>query len=108
MLVGKFIMKDFKKGAKRKCPACSTLFFDFNKAPIICPNCGTEVTSLLTNVSKRGRPPKNVKPDATTIPETNSDEEIKIDEIEVDEAEIVDIENDESVEEIVEVPKEEE
>ena len=106
MLLGKFIMKDFEKGAKRKCPACSTLFFDFNNSPIICPNCGTEVTSLLTNVSKRGRPPKNAKPD-TTVPVNTEEEDIKIEEIPAEDTEIADIENDEPVEEIVEVPKEE-
>ena len=74
-------MEDFVKGAKRKCTQCSTLFFDFGKFPIVCPNCGYELTSLLTNVSKRGRPPKNVKPE-----ETNEEKEIKIDEIEEDEA----------------------
>ena len=58
-------MEDFVKGAKRKCTQCSTLFFDFGKFPIICPNCGYELTSLLTNVSKRGRPPKNTKPEET-------------------------------------------
>ncbi|MAZ07015.1 MAG: hypothetical protein CMM99_00905 [Rickettsiales bacterium] len=99
-------MKDFEKGAKRKCPACSTLFFDFNNSPIICPNCGTEVTSLLTNVSKRGRPPKNAKPD-TPVPENAAEEDVKIEEIPVEDTEIADIENDEPVEEIVEVPKEE-
>lgn len=45
------------RGTKRKCSSCGTLFFDFDKMPIICPNCGASV-SLLTNVSKRGRPPK--------------------------------------------------
>ena len=55
-------MKDFDRGSKRKCTSCSTLFFDFNKAPISCPACGAVLTSLLTNVSKRGRPPKSVKP----------------------------------------------
>ena len=54
-------MKDFERGAKRKCSSCSILFFDFNKFPIKCPKCGADVISLLTNVSKRGRPPKNPK-----------------------------------------------
>ena len=31
------------------------------KISIVCPNCGADVNSLLTNVSKRGRPPKAVK-----------------------------------------------
>ena len=70
-------MEDFKKGAKRKCSQCSTLFFDFGKFPIICPNCGYELTSLLTNVSKRGRPPKNTKSE-----EISKEKEVEIDEIE--------------------------
>ena len=54
-------MEEIEKGAKRKCTQCSTLFFDFGKSPIVCPNCGADVNSLLTNVSKRGRPPKAAK-----------------------------------------------
>ena len=45
------------RGTKRKCSSCGTLFFDLDKLPIICPHCGASV-ALLTNVSKRGRPPK--------------------------------------------------
>ena len=56
-------MEKFDKGAKRKCTKCNTLFFDFGKYPIVCPNCGADVNSLLTNVSKRGRPPKILKPE---------------------------------------------
>ena len=56
-------MEKFDKGAKRKCTKCSTLFFDFGKHPIVCPNCGADVNSLLTNVSRRGRPPKILKPE---------------------------------------------
>ena len=56
-------MEKFDKGAKRKCTKCNTLFFDFEKYPIVCPNCGADVNSLLTNVSKRGRPPKILKPE---------------------------------------------
>ena len=54
-------MEKFDKGAKRKCAKCNTLFFDFGKYPIVCPNCGADVNSLLTNVSRRGRPPKILK-----------------------------------------------
>ena len=109
-------MEKFDKGAKRKCTKCNTLFFDFGKFPIICPNCGATVNSLLTNVSKRGRPPKNSKPDAA-LPENKVQPNANIEEISVEDkeivdieedTEIVDIENDEPVEEIVEVPKEEE
>ena len=100
-------MEDFEKGAKRKCTQCSTLFFDFGKFPIVCPNCGYELTSLLTNVSKRGRPPKNVKPENTT-----EQKEVKIqeiDEIEEDESINTSVEDDDdSVEDIIEIEKQEE
>ena len=98
-------MKDFDRGSKRKCTSCSTLFFDFNKSPISCPACGAELTSLLTNVSKRGRPPKSVKPNKEAEPTAD----IKIEEIPGEESELVDIESDDSsVEEIIEIKKEEE
>jgi len=96
-------MEDFDKGAKRKCTQCSTLFFDFGKFPIVCPNCGADVTSLLTNVSKRGRPPKVVK-----VENKKESEDIKIEEIEVAEN-IEDVNSDdEPVEEIIEIEKTEE
>ena len=100
-------MEDFEKGAKRKCTQCSTLFFDFGKFPIVCPNCGYELTSLLTNVSKRGRPPKNVKPENTTEQKEVKIEEI--DEIEEDESINTSVEDDDdSVEDIIEIEKKEE
>ena len=98
-------MEDFEKGAKRKCTQCSTLFFDFGKFPIICPNCGFELTSLLTNVSKRGRPPKNVKPE-----ETKEEKEIKIDEIDGEEDITTSVgdDDDDSVEDMIEIERKEE
>ncbi len=97
-------MEDFEKGAKRKCSQCSTLFFDFGKFPITCPNCGYELTSLLTNVSKRGRPPKNVKSE-----ETKDEKEIKIAEIDDDEEITPSVsDDDETVEDIIEIEREEE
>ena len=98
-------MEDFEKGAKRKCTQCSTLFFDFGKFPIICPNCGYELTSLLTNVSKRGRPPKNVKPE-----QMNEEKEVKIEEIEEDEdvSNSVNEDDDDSVEDMIEIERDEE
>ncbi len=94
-------MEKFEKGAKRKCTKCNTLFFDFGKYPIVCPNCGADVNSLLTNVSRRGRPPKNPKPQ-----EVDDTKDIKIEEIEVQET-TDDVENDESnVDEIVEIERE--
>ena len=95
-------MEKFDKGAKRKCTKCGTLFFDFARHPLICPNCGADVNSLLTNVSKRGRPPKVAKP---LVEEEQKD--IKIEEIEVDDN-VEDVDSDESnVEDIVEIERDE-
>ena len=96
-------MEKFDKGAKRKCTKCNTLFFDFEKYPIVCPNCGADVNSLLTNVSRRGRPPKILKSE-------NSQEkkDMEIADIEVEDstnAEEDDTE-DSNVDEIVEIERE--
>mgnify|MGYP001165053943 FL=1 len=105
-------MEDFDKGAKRKCTSCSTLFFDFGKSPIICPNCGVTVSSLLTNVSKRGRPPK-VNKDENPSPEINEkidaaegkndvDSEVDVDvDLELDEG------DEDSVEDVIEIKRDE-
>ena len=107
-------MEDFDKGAKRKCTSCSTLFFDFGKSPIICPNCGVTVSSLLTNVSKRGRPPKVNKNDNLS-PESNEKIDVTKEKNDVDsEVEVdvdVDLELDEgdedSVEDVIEIKRDE-
>ena len=28
-------------GTKRSCQNCGAKFYDFNRDPIVCPNCGT-------------------------------------------------------------------
>jgi len=98
-------MEKFDKGAKRKCNKCNILFFDFEKHPIVCPSCGAEINSLLTNVSKRGRPPKVQKPDLEEVKETK---DLKIEEIDVQESS-EDIDPEESnVEDIVAIEREKE
>jgi uncharacterized protein (TIGR02300 family) len=43
-----------KKGMKRICPGCSTRYYDFNKRPVICPNCKMEFTAeIKTKVRRR-------------------------------------------------------
>lgn len=32
-------MSDESWGIKRICASCGTKFYDFNKSPIVCPNC---------------------------------------------------------------------
>ena len=96
-------MEKFDKGAKRKCTKCNTLFFDFEKYPIVCPNCGADVNSLLTNVSRRGRPPKILKSEDVQV--TN---DMEIEDIETEDStnsEEVDSEGS-NVEEIVEIERE--
>ena len=96
-------MEKFDKGAKRKCSKCNTLFFDFEKYPIVCPNCGADVTSLLTNVSRRGRPPKILKPE-----DNQETKDMEIEDIEVeDSTSAEEVDSDESnVDEIVEIERE--
>ncbi len=95
-------MEKVDLGAKRKCTKCGTLFFDFGKHPIVCPNCGADVNSLLTNVSRRGRPPKNPKPE---IVEENKDIKIEV----IEETTTEDVDSDDSnVEDIVEIERDEE
>ena len=96
-------MEKFDKGAKRKCTKCNTLFFDFGKFPIACPACGAEVNSLLTNVSRRGRPPKNPKPEPVA-----ESKDLKIEEIEVEDT-VEDVDSEQSnVEDIVEIERDQE
>ena len=41
-------------GAKRTCPKCETRFYDLNKDPLICPNCGNTFSlESLTEVFKK-------------------------------------------------------
>lgn len=44
-----------KRGLKRICMSCSTRFYDFNKRPIICPNCETEFTGDMKIKIRRSR-----------------------------------------------------
>ena len=97
-------MENTEKGAKRKCTKCGTLFFDFGMFPLTCPACGAELNSLLTNISKRGRPPKIVQPEVTS-----NEKNLEIDDITVDE-QSDDQDNDDvsSVDDIVEIERDEE
>jgi|MDTA01.2.fsa_nt_gb uncharacterized protein (TIGR02300 family) len=101
-------MEKIDKGAKRKCTKCNTLFFDFGKYPIVCPNCGADVNSLLTNVSRRGRPPKNPQPEIANESKKGEIEEIEEIEVEqiTDDVETVDSNGEENVEDIVEIERE--
>lgn len=45
------------RGLKRICANCGTHFYDFNRRPIICPNCETEFSAEAKPKTRRGRPP---------------------------------------------------
>ena len=95
-------MEKFDKGAKRKCTKCNTLFFDFGKYPIVCPNCGADVNSLLTNVSRRGRPPKVLKPE-----DNQETKDTEIQDIEEEDTPNPEVDPEESnVDDIVEIERE--
>ena len=95
-------MEKFDKGAKRKCTKCNTLFFDFGKYPIVCPNCGADVNSLLTNVSRRGRPPKVLTPEDNQEPK-----DTEIQDIEEEDTPNPEVDPEESnVDDIVEIERE--
>tara|TARA_X000001036_G_C20115041_1_gene576878 strand:+ start:55 stop:441 length:387 start_codon:yes stop_codon:yes gene_type:complete len=118
---GKLMVKE-SWGSKRTCPKCETRFYDLNKDPLICPNCGNTFSlESLTEVFKKS--PKEVAPKKEPA-ETNSPEiqEIEPDDIMLDEeldqedTSNVDIEDDlleeddddsDPMEVITDVPKEE-
>jgi uncharacterized protein (TIGR02300 family) len=98
-------MENSEKGAKRKCTKCGILFFDFGKFPLTCPSCGTELNSLLTNISKRGRPPKNVQPEVVPKEKNLEIEDISVEEQSDDQDNDDDVS---SVDDIVEIERDEE
>ena len=48
-------MTEIELGIKRRCISCGTKFYDFLKAPIICPNCATEFDPEQLLKSRKGR-----------------------------------------------------
>ncbi len=81
-------------GVKRVCPACSTRFYDLQRDPMTCPNCGA-VFDLESLTSKKGasvsRPDKKEPTPASVTADTSSDEEVVLDD---DDDSDVDIEDD--------------
>ena len=42
-------------GRKRICPSCSLKYYDFKRAPIICPSCNTEFDPDLYLKARKGK-----------------------------------------------------
>ena len=64
-------------GQKRRCFSCGMKFYDFNKSPIICPECGGEFDPENLLKSRRGKSTTKVaavKPDAAEEDELEEDE----------------------------------
>ena len=85
-------------GTKRTGP-CGTKFYDFNKRPIICPNCGGKVNTseVLSKVIKKE---KNISKSSTQ----NNDVENSEDDISVlldDEIENIDNQKDKELHEVI-------
>jgi uncharacterized protein (TIGR02300 family) len=77
-------------GAKRQCQSCATKFYDLNRAPIVCPKCGT-----IFQVAALSRAPGRVEEEDTEV-EKEGVETVSLDEVEENEnaAEALDVEDD--------------
>ena len=79
-------MTEIELGVKRRCISCGTKFYDFLKAPIICPNCATEFDPEQLLKSRKGRVPS--KSAAIEVVKKEKDEEDFQDNTLLDEAEL--------------------
>jgi uncharacterized protein (TIGR02300 family) len=99
-------------GVKRVCPTCSTRFYDLQRAPITCPNCGAQFT-VESFAAAKARPvrPEKAKPEveeAEEVPDVESDEEVIDSDDELDQDLLEDDEDNVSLDEIADVGDEEE
>ena len=70
-------------GQKRRCFSCGMKFYDFNKSPITCPECGSEFDPENLLKSRRGKSAVKaavVKPDAAAEDDFEDESETKDDE----------------------------
>ena len=70
-------------GQKRRCFSCGMKFYDFNKSPITCPECGSEFDPENFLKSRRGKSAVKaavVKPDAAAEDDLEDESEKKDDE----------------------------
>ena len=87
-------------GKKRTCPKCDTRFYDLNKDPLICPNCGhafsLESIMEVFKKSSKDTPPKKTaaEPTSTNLEELEPEDIILNEELEEDTNANVDLEDD--------------
>ena len=70
-------------GQKRRCFSCGMKFYDFNKSPITCPECGSEFDPENLLKSRRGKSAVKasvVEPDAAAEDDLEDESETKDDE----------------------------
>ena len=99
-------------GVKRICPTCSTRFYDLRTDPMTCPNCGATFTiESLTAVKAKALRPEKVKPepvDLEDLPEIDTDDEALESDDELDDEILEDEEDSVDLDEIADVPSDEE
>ncbi len=49
-------------GTKRICQSCAIKFYDFDRSPIVCPQCSAKFDPESLLKSRRTRPPASAKP----------------------------------------------
>ncbi len=54
-------------GSKRTCQSCATVFYDFQRDPIVCPSCGATVEPEPAVKSRRSRTEAKPKPAAKPV-----------------------------------------
>ncbi len=60
-------MASLERGTKRQCLYCGTKFYDLNKDPILCPNCGKAFAVIAA------------KPVVRVVPESKEEETVHVD-----------------------------
>ena len=68
-------------GIKRICPSCGIKYYDFNKSPIVCPECNFEFDPDLLLKSRKGRTVSNKVEEV--VPESNTSSKTENEEIDV-------------------------
>ena len=98
-------MASSERGIKRQCLHCGTKFYDLNRDPVLCPNCG-KVFLLSEARTPRYRADEDEETDEVEVDEVvdpNAPEVVSLDEAETEDAaedEIPDVEDVEDVEDI--------
>lgn len=68
-------------GVKRLCPSCATRFYDLQRDPMTCPNCGAvfDLDSLLSKKTGSRVEKKEAEPRRTTARRGDEDDNVVLD-----------------------------